>query len=122
VADPLDNRTSFTYDALLRPTEVCDALGNRTTTVYDAASRPIAMVDSRGYRTTTSYDAASRAIEVQDALGKRVTTVYEGAIDRCADIDPGRPPEGWYVSPNRFQVGSFTAKLSIAAPSPPSTR
>ena len=82
--DQRGNRTTMSYDALNRLSQVQDAALGLTTSVYDAASNVIATVDQRGNRATFSYDALNRRTEALDAAQGRATTVYDAASNVIA--------------------------------------
>ena len=58
-AHALGNRTSYSYDALNRPTQVQDPLGNVTSLIYDAIGNVAAQINGLGQRTSYSYAAVS---------------------------------------------------------------
>ena len=48
--DALGHRTTYSYDALDRQTQVQDALGDLSTTLYDAAGNVTTSIDQLGHR------------------------------------------------------------------------
>jgi YD repeat-containing protein len=84
--NPLGFVTTFGFDNMNRPTGMQDALGNFTTSVYDK-SRKIADMDALGFLTSYSHDFSNRLVGVQDPRGHVWTNVYDNR-DLVARMDP----------------------------------
>jgi len=68
VADPLGNRTRYTYDALNRLTQLTDALSGLTQFGYDPNGNLLSVTDARGNQTSYTPDAMDRVQTRTDAL------------------------------------------------------
>ncbi len=77
VADPLNQKTTYLYDALSRRYRAEDARGGLTTTLYDAADNVTGMIDPAGNRTTMVFDALNRERERTDPLNRTMTMAYD---------------------------------------------
>jgi YD repeat-containing protein len=84
--DPLGFVTTFLFDEMNRPSGMMDALGNLSTVVY-SLNRKVGDVDALGNRTTYGYDVANRLTSVQDPRGYVYTNVYDNR-DLVARMDP----------------------------------
>ncbi|MGH9167186.1 MAG: RHS repeat-associated core domain-containing protein [Acidimicrobiia bacterium] len=67
VIDPLDNTTSYGYDAVGNRTSSTDPQGQKTTFGYDPESRLVSVTDPSGGVTRFSYDPLDLGITVRDA-------------------------------------------------------
>lgn len=84
VIDPLNNRTTYAYDAAGRLSVRRDARGNRTTYTYDLAGRELVRRYPGTVRVTSAYDPQGNRTVMRDATG-RYTATYD-ALDRMIDI------------------------------------
>jgi len=76
VTNPLGFVSTWVYDTMNRQTATVDALGYRTTVIY-SGNRKVGDMDALGYLTTYLYDTSNRPIAVQDARGSLWTNVYD---------------------------------------------
>lgn len=81
MAQTANTKTTYTYDALDRVTQVTDPSGLNTTYQYDGLSDPTSLTSpDTGLRSKT-YDAAGNVLTATDAKGNTVTFTYD-ANDR----------------------------------------
>ncbi|KAA0239717.1 MAG: RHS repeat protein [Armatimonadetes bacterium] len=127
VANPLNERTSYTYsrfksriteqnplgfvttynfDNMNRPSGMMDALGNLTTVHY-SLNRKVADENALGFRTSYTYDFSNRLTGVQDPRGNVWTSVYDNR-DLVARMDP----QGNLATSVFDKVGRQTASVS----------
>lgn len=79
VIDPRGFKTTYTYDAIYRPTAVSVDYGDgtaTTTTLYDPNGNPVTVTDPLGFETDTEYDALNRPTKVTFADTTYVSTAY----------------------------------------------
>jgi YD repeat-containing protein len=93
LTDPLNNRTSYTYDRLNRQLTDTNALGDTRSFVYDAVGNLTGMTDRNGRRRTMNYDALDRqTAEIWlDASGNLVytsTSTYDAVSQLRSISDP----------------------------------
>ncbi|MFC3652279.1 RHS repeat-associated core domain-containing protein [Dyella humi] len=81
MAQTANTKTTYTYDALNRITQVTDPSGLNTTYQYDGLSDPTSLTSPDTGVTARSYDAAGNVLTGIDANGNAVTYTYD-AEDR----------------------------------------
>ena len=69
--------TSFSYDAINRPTQLIEAFGDQnlsrtTQTAYDKVGNVTQVTDALGHITNTTYDELNRATRIDEASGTTV--------------------------------------------------
>jgi RHS repeat-associated protein len=74
---PLQNTTTYTYDAQGNQTTETDPMGNKTTNQYDANGNLIKRIDPLGSTTAYTYDAFGNQLTVTDALGNTTSFTYD---------------------------------------------
>jgi len=87
VTDANSSQTTFTYDALDRLIRVTDPLENNTTYSYDAVGNKTSLTDANGHITSYTYDALNRLVGVTDALGGTVTYAYDPVGNKTSMTD-----------------------------------
>jgi RHS repeat-associated protein len=80
-AQTANTKTTYTYDALDRVTQVTDPSGYNTTYQYDGLSDPTSTTSPDSGTKAKTYDAAGNVLTATDANGNTVTYTYD-AIDR----------------------------------------
>ena len=106
VMNPLGFVSTWVYDTMNRPTGAINALGYRTTQIY-SGNRKVADMDALGNLTSYSYDTSNRPSAVQDARGNFWTNVYD-ARNLIARMDPlGNLSTSVYDKVNR-QIASVS--------------
>ncbi|MFC3651373.1 RHS repeat-associated core domain-containing protein [Dyella humi] len=80
-AQTANTKTTYTYDALDRLTQVTDPSGLNTTYQYDGLSDPTSLTSPDTGVTAKTYDAAGNVLTGTDANGNTVTYTYD-AQDR----------------------------------------
>jgi len=88
VTDPLQNTTTYLYDANRRLQVVQDALNDLTTITYDGSGNPLTTKDALGRVTTTAYNGVNRLINVTDAAGGLWTMSYNVLGELTNKTDP----------------------------------
>jgi RHS repeat-associated protein len=81
MAQTANTKTTYTYDALDRLTQVTDPNGLNTTYQYDGLSDPTSVTRPDTGVTAKTYDAAGNVLTGTDANGNTVTYTYD-ALDR----------------------------------------
>lgn len=81
VAQTANTKTTYTYDALDRLTQVTDPSGLNTTYQYDGLSDQTSFISPDTGVTAKTYDAAGNVLTAKDANGNTVTYTYD-AQDR----------------------------------------
>lgn len=81
LAQTANTKTTVTYDALDRVTQVTDPSGLNTTYQYDGLGDPVAQTSPDAGVTARTYDAAGNVVTGTDANGNTVTYAYD-ALDR----------------------------------------
>lgn len=76
-AQTANTKTTYTYDALDRLTQVTDPSGLNTTYQYDGLSDPISITSPDSGVTARTYDAAGNVLTGTDAKGNTVTYTYD---------------------------------------------
>ncbi|GLQ95249.1 RHS repeat-associated core domain-containing protein [Dyella acidisoli] len=77
MAQTANTKTTYTYDALDRVTQVTDPSGLNTTYQYDGLSDPISITSPDSGVTARTYDAAGNVLTGTDAKGNTVTYTYD---------------------------------------------
>jgi len=77
-SDPLNHRTSFSYERN-SATQTTDAIANVSTTAYDLVSDEGATIDDAHNRTTVAYDV-NQYTQTTDALNSISTTLYDAVV------------------------------------------
>lgn len=81
MAQTANTKTTYTYDALSRVTQVTDPTGLQTTYQYDGLSNPTGLNSPDTDMTAQTFDAAGNVLTGTDANGNTVTYTYD-ALDR----------------------------------------
>gem|GEM_PF-961093 len=76
-AQTANTKTTYTYDALDRLTQVTDPSGLNTTYQYDGLSDPTSVTSPDSGVTARTYDAAGNVLTGTDANGNTVTYTYD---------------------------------------------
>ena len=87
IIDPLNNRTSFAYNAAGLQVRTLNPLGKMTTLIYDAAGQVVDRIYSSYFPTYYVYNAAGRRIRFKDANHKITTTIYDAVGRTLATLD-----------------------------------
>lgn len=77
VAQTANTKTTYTYDALDRVTQVTDPSGLNTTYQYDGLSDETKLTSPDTGATAKTYDAAGNVLTATDANGNTVTYTYD---------------------------------------------
>ncbi len=78
VANPLNERTTYSYNRFGSRETVMNPLGVVSTQLYDSMNRPLATVDALGNRTTNVYTGNLKTAEI-DALSNQTDFEYDVA-------------------------------------------
>jgi len=81
LAQTANTKTTYTYDALNRVTEVTDPSGFNTTYQYDGLSDPTSTTAPDSGTKSLTFDAAGNVLTALDANGNTVTYTYD-VVDR----------------------------------------
>jgi RHS repeat-associated protein len=84
LAQTANTKTSYTYDALDRVTQVTDPSGLNTTYQYDGLSDPTSLTSPDTGVTARTYDAAGNVLTGTDANGNTVTYTYDAQNRRLS--------------------------------------
>lgn len=79
VTDPMDYRTTYSYDEQNRLLGIEDPLGIHTSIAYDAADHAVSRTNGLGQTTTFAYDAWGHLTTITDPLGHTTTWAYDAA-------------------------------------------
>jgi YD repeat-containing protein len=111
--DPLNHKTTFSYDSLNRRTQTIDARGGIVTTVYDNVGNTVNIIDQVGNETTFVYDNANRLIQQIDPLGNGATFAYDLAGRQTSTTDrDGRRRDFTYDNDNRVLTETWVVSGS----------
>ena len=84
IAQTANTKTTYTYDALDRVTQVTDPSGLNTTYQYDGLSDPTSLTSPDTGLTARTYDAAGNVLTATDANGNTVTYTYDASDRRLS--------------------------------------
>jgi RHS repeat-associated protein len=84
MAQTANTKTTYTYDALDRLTQVTDPSGLNTTYQYDGLSDPTSLTSPDTGLTAKTYDAAGNVLTATDANGNTVTYTYDASDRRLS--------------------------------------
>jgi RHS repeat-associated protein len=76
--EPVEWRTTYSYDLLDNLTGYTDSRGNRKTITYDGLGRKTRIVDPDSGTTSYAYDAAGNLVKTVDAEGQVILYDYDG--------------------------------------------
>jgi RHS repeat-associated protein len=99
---PADNTWTYAYDpATGNQTSVTDPLNNKTTRTFDAAGRVLTATDPDGRVATTAYDNLGRVLATTDGAGGVTRSTYDGVGNRLTLKDPnGNTTQSQYDARN----------------------
>jgi len=133
VIDPLNRRTTYTYDALGNITAVTGLAGTAdaftTSLTYQPTFNQVATAtDPLGHTTTLGYDGLGNLTSVTDPLGHQTTLAYNGPVSRpllrmpsttsrsrrTRLVTPSRSPTHWggWVSGGQTRAAGPFAQLA----------
>ena len=79
-ADALGRKTTYHFDADLRPTSVTDPAGRSTRSTFGTARDPLWVTDAAGATTSYRYDNDHRLTELTDPVGHVLAFKYAGEL------------------------------------------
>ena len=118
IFDPLNNTTSFTYDALDHLLSITNPspTGGVTNFTYDPNENLLTVEDALGstHTTTYTYDAMNRRITRKDALGKSESYQYDGNSNLIKYTDRnGHYVNYTYDGINRRTIANFQGSTDV---------
>ncbi|MFC3651917.1 RHS repeat-associated core domain-containing protein [Dyella humi] len=102
LAQTANTKTTYTYDALDRITQVTDPSGFNTTYQYDGLSDPTSSTSPDSGTKASTYDTAGNVLTAVDAKGNTVTYTYDASNRRLTGTyaDPTQNVTYVYDQPN----------------------
>jgi RHS repeat-associated protein len=88
MTDPLNNTTSYSYDAAASKFVETDPKGNKTTSIYDNNWNVTTLTNADGGVVKTTYDENNNITSKTDALNRKTTYTFDSMGNVLSETDP----------------------------------